>query len=275
MLQLLPDAVDLTEYLPASQATQSSQVLFESVLGLLNPALQEQFIFMVDPAAESAWTPQGRQLSTPLLPIVVEYLPAPQTVHTVAVERENLPAAHSTHDAEPGRSLNVPAAHAKQGPPLGPVNPALQLQLLSEKLPAEDEEFGAHTLHTLEPAMGANLPTMHAMHTPCPNPSLNFPAAHASHAPPSGPVKPAMHLHSVTLALPSPETEFDGHAAHALPSSIEYVLTEQCTHTLDELAPTTDENLPPAHCTQGSDPLFVLNVPALQALHFPQPFFLV
>ena len=72
MLQLLPDAVDLTEYLPASQATQSSQVLFESVLGLLNPALQEQFIFMVDPAAESAWTPQGRQLSRPLLPIVVE-----------------------------------------------------------------------------------------------------------------------------------------------------------------------------------------------------------
>ena len=122
---------------------------------------------------------------------------------------------------------------------------------------------------------GESDPVGHVTHPPSPLPSLYLPAAHASHAPPSGPVKPAMHLHSVTLALPSPETEFDGHAAHALPSSIEYVLIGQVVHTLDELAPTTDENLPPAHCTQGSDPLFVLNVPALQALHFPQPFFLV
>ena len=78
-----------------------------------------------------------------------------------------------------------------------------------------------------------------------------------------------MHLHSVTLALPSPETEFDGHAAHALPFAIEYVLTEQFTHTLDELAPTTDENLPLIHRVQLALPSTVLKEPVLQGRQGP------
>ena len=52
------------------------------------------------------------------------------------------------------------------------------------------------------------------MHLSLPVAFLNLPAAQELHPPPSGPVKPASHLHWVTLALPSTDIEFEGHIVH-------------------------------------------------------------
>eukprot|EP00961_Rhodomonas_salina_P100652 1353884-Rhodomonas_salina.1 len=41
----------------------------------------------------------------------------------------NHPGEHAEHGADPAVSLNVPAAHAVQGPPSGPRYPTLQVQL--------------------------------------------------------------------------------------------------------------------------------------------------
>ena len=54
-----------------------------------------------------------------------EFVPGRQPIHVVtavaAVVAEYFPAAQSVHAAEPVTSLYVPAAHAEQTPPSGPV----------------------------------------------------------------------------------------------------------------------------------------------------------
>ena len=103
------------------------------------------------------------------------------------------------------------------------------------------------------------------MHLCFPVEFLNLPSAHSLQSPPSGPVKPAWHLHWVTLALPSSDIEFEGHAAHALPLANENVLTGQFTHMPDEFAPATDECLPVAHDMHTPAPAPSLNLPAEHA----------
>jgi len=56
------------------------------------------------------------------------------------------PAAQPTHAAEPGSFLYVPPGHAEHGPPCGPVNSALQVQLLRLVLPAGEEEPSGHEM---------------------------------------------------------------------------------------------------------------------------------
>ena len=44
------------------------------------------------------------------------------------------------HAAGPGWSLNFPASHCEQGPPLGPVDPELQVQVVTDVLPVGEFE---------------------------------------------------------------------------------------------------------------------------------------
>ena len=44
----------------------------------------------------------------------------------------------------PDTILNFPAAHCKQGLPLGPVDPALHVQSVTDVLPGVEFEFGGH-----------------------------------------------------------------------------------------------------------------------------------
>ena len=64
---------------------------------------------------------------------VVEYLPAPQLVHATL----------------PVDVLYFPATQPMQGPPFGPVNPILQIQLVKAVEPAEERELAGHTRQVL------------------------------------------------------------------------------------------------------------------------------
>ncbi len=44
------------------------------------------------------------------------------------------------HVSDPDSSLNFPAAHCEQGPPLGPVDPELQVQVVTDVLPGGEFE---------------------------------------------------------------------------------------------------------------------------------------
>ena len=61
-------------------------------------------------------------VSSAVAPVVVEYVPAAQSVHATV----------------PGTVLYFPAANAAHGPPSGPVNPRLQTQLDNDVDPRPD-----------------------------------------------------------------------------------------------------------------------------------------
>eukprot|EP00961_Rhodomonas_salina_P285652 3860211-Rhodomonas_salina.1 len=105
-------------------------------------------------------------LSVPLLPDVVL---AGQEIHTASAEDEPPrncpdrhvehvtdavaaydPAGHSTHAPEPDESLKVPAAHAVQLPPPGPLKPGLQKQCSNAELPGADTVPGGQARHELD-----------------------------------------------------------------------------------------------------------------------------
>jgi hypothetical protein len=67
--------------------------------------------------------------------------------------------------------LKVPAAHAVQVPPSGPLKPALQRQLLRSMLASGESECSRQLVHSALPLT-----------------SLYVPGGHAAQAPPSGPL---------------------------------------------------------------------------------------
>jgi hypothetical protein len=77
------------------------------------------------PATEPDFSGHATQELSVAAPVVVRYLPAPQ----------------SMHEAEPIISLYSPASQAVHGPPFDPVNPGLQRQLIWTLLPLGDCEF--------------------------------------------------------------------------------------------------------------------------------------
>jgi hypothetical protein len=170
-------------------------------------------------------------------PVVVRYVPAPQ----------------SLHPEEPGASLYLPAAHAEHVPPSAPVYPAWHRQLLRRILPVGDWEFGGQGVHvsTTEapvaveyvfapqpvqvlsteapavveyvpapqsvqvlaveaPVAVRYFPAPQSVHAAEPSNSLYFPAAHAEHVPPSAPVYPALHRQLLESPLPRTEIECSG-----------------------------------------------------------------
>ena len=111
---------------------------------------------------------------------------------------EDLPLIQLAHAASPVTVLYFPARQAEQVPPLGPVNPGLQTQLVcAVDATTADCELVAQSVHGAEP--GA---------------VLYFPYTHAVHVPPLGPVYPALHEQLCTTVLPLAETEFTGHCRH-------------------------------------------------------------
>ena len=82
----------------------------------------------------------------------------------------------------PDAILNFPAAHCKQGPPLGPVDPALHVQSVTDVLPGTEFEFGGHAEQLDAPL--PYLPMLQAVHDAsavCPVATPYLPATQAVH----------------------------------------------------------------------------------------------
>ena len=64
---------------------------------------------------------------------------------------------------------------------------------------------------------------------------MYVPAAHATHGPPSGPSKPALHIHSDSRMLPARLAELESQDRHAsLPETFLYVLDAHSTQSTPE-----------------------------------------
>ena len=73
-------------------------------------------------------------------------------------------ALPSVQAADPVDVLYFPATHAAHGPPLGPVDPALQVQFVNDALPAGEVELDGQAVHdasVLCPVAAPYLPAQH------------------------------------------------------------------------------------------------------------------
>jgi hypothetical protein len=71
------------------------------------------------------------------------------------------PSGQAMHSAEPVAALYVPASHAEQGPPSGPLYPALHWQAVFSVLPLSEVLFAAHGVQSPAP-VAAYFPATHA-----------------------------------------------------------------------------------------------------------------
>ena len=157
---------------------------------------------------------------------------------------------------DPKILLYVPAEQGSQGPRSGPVYPSLHWHVLLP-VPDFEDDTAEHRVHVsldVAPDAAEYVPTSHSTHPPLPLASLYVPAGHSSHDPPSGPVKPALHLHPPTAQLPAAEPELAGQSVHAS----------------GDLAATVVEYVPASHSWQSVVPVVALYLPATQTSHsFP------
>ena len=113
------------------------------------PSEQLQSASVVLPGAELVcW---GHTNSQEARPVRSSYLLASQAVHAEAASLLYVPAPHVTHSPVPSSLLNMPPAHAVQGPPSNPVNPGMQWHSSMESAPAAEEVAGGHARHVLCP----------------------------------------------------------------------------------------------------------------------------
>jgi hypothetical protein len=90
-----------------------------------------QFVKAELPAGEEKFDGQGMHVELGTCLSCVEYVPAPQSVQA----------------AFPTTGLYFSAAQSEHGPPFGPVDPVLQVQLVKTELPAGELEDDGQTLH--------------------------------------------------------------------------------------------------------------------------------
>ncbi len=122
---------------------------------------------------------------------------------------EYFPASQFVHVADPDTVLYVPALHAVQLPPFGPVYPALQIQAATCELPAPDCVFATQPRHTLLVAaiVVEYWFAKQFVHVAGPVVSFHVPATHATHgvtpfaADPPGPVYPILQIHAAKALL--------------------------------------------------------------------------
>ena len=100
-----------------------------------------------------------------------------------ATAAEYLLATHRVHGTGPGIVLYLPASHALHVPPLGPLHPLLQVQLVETALPAGDWAFDGQALHVAADAPDTleYVPDVHCVHTAAAVNVLYLPASHAVH----------------------------------------------------------------------------------------------
>ncbi|MGB1607291.1 MAG: hypothetical protein ACPIOQ_81950, partial [Promethearchaeia archaeon] len=151
------------------------------------PALQTQAVEAALAAGEVERVGHAWQVAGDVAPMVGENFPAAQLVHAPP-NVANLPVAQLVQSlsASDPAGEDLPAAQLVHTPPAAANLPAAQAV---QSLPASD------------PA-GEDLPAAQLVHAASPTDGLKLPAAHASHAPPSGPVKPGVHVHDASDALP-------------------------------------------------------------------------
>jgi hypothetical protein len=82
-------------------------------------------------AAEYVPVPQAVHDASEVCPVAFPYLPSPQSTQAVS------PTAFVSND----ENEYLPATHTVHGPPIWPIYPALQVQLVKAVLPAGELEF--------------------------------------------------------------------------------------------------------------------------------------
>jgi hypothetical protein len=242
---LSKEAPAAVEYLPLPQSVQDSL----PCVALYPPASHATHV----PPSGPVYPGSHRQLVPTLLPLGELELSG-QDLHVLSesapVVVENLPASQSVHTAEPIPFLYLPATHAEQDPPSNPVNPELQRQLVERILPIEDTEFDEQLTQVedaVAPVVAENLPAIQSVHATVPFAALYFPARHNSHVSPSGPVAPALQVQCVRRVDLEGEFEFVGQRLQVgLPSS-DHVPSEHGWHVSTSVAPSAVEYNPPAH----------------------------
>ena len=175
-------------------------------------------------------------------PVLVEYVPVPQSVHAA------LPVA----------TLYLPAAHGEHTPPSGPVEPVLQVQAVAAELGLGELELPGHAKQVdsiVAPVVAKYFPAAQSVHAALPVVILYLPVAHGEHTPPSSPVDPALHVQATTAVLGLGELELPGHATQAdstvAPAVAEYFAAAQSVHTALPVAilylpATHDVHVPPS-----------------------------
>jgi hypothetical protein len=102
----------------------------------------------LEPSAENRFVSHGMHVSIVLAPIVVEYVPAAQTVHVDVAVGEYVPESHGVHVDDPATAY-VPASHCMHGE-VAPI--------AVEYVPV------AHGMHVEDPGASAYVPGPHCMH---------------------------------------------------------------------------------------------------------------
>jgi hypothetical protein len=110
--------------------------------------------------------------------------------------------------------LNLPASHAVHDTPLGPHQPALQVQAAKAVLCAGELDFAGHDKQVDEPVVCEYVPLSHTLQTASPLTVLYLPASHAVQTPPLLPQYPTLQEQLVFDTLPRGAFEFSGHAEH-------------------------------------------------------------
>ena len=73
-------------------------------------------------------------------------------------------ALPSVQAADPVDALYFPDTHAEHGPPFGPVDPALQVQLVKAALPAGEVELVGQAVHDASVVCPVAVPYLPAQH---------------------------------------------------------------------------------------------------------------
>ena len=95
----------------------------------------------------------------------LEYVPAGHSWQVLELDApssgENLPEGQLLQASDPTTVLYLPAAHAKQAPPSGPVEPAMQTQSNTVLLPAGELEPEGQLMQASDPTAVLYLPAIH------------------------------------------------------------------------------------------------------------------
>jgi len=260
------------EYVPAKQSVHAAlpvlilnlpatQIAHEPPSGPVNPALQVQAATAELATDELELVGQVMHVEEIVAPVLVEYVPAPQSVHT----------------ALPLVVLYFPATQPVHVPPSGPVNPALQgmdTQAVFDELPLEEVVPAGQVMHALAPTIDEYAPARQFVQT-----FTLVAAATPEYLPTEHPEQALVPVAIVYV----PARQFEQAAAPTTPEYFpiaqyeqETVLanpanlpTAQFVQTFTLVAPVALENFPDIHPVQEGLPIATEYFPGSQSTQFP------